>query len=169
MGALTPDTSAMVDQLLDYARSQGYQARVTSGHRTCEEQAALYAQGRTVGGRIVTGTSGCRSWHTWGRAVDLYIPGWPAEAYNDLGAFWQSVGGRWGGDFGDPGHFEWHPGVHINDVCSSGSNCTLSVQRGIPTTTIQAVATAALSAGAVIGTYYLWRSTRACVVGQAPG
>lgn len=28
-----------------------------------------------------------------------------AEAYRPLGMYWQSLGGTWGGDFGDPGHF----------------------------------------------------------------
>lgn len=157
---LTSDTEAMVERLLKYAKSEGYEARVTSGRRSCAEQNALYASGRTVGGRIVTGAPGCRSWHTWGRAVDLYIPGWPQEAYAKLGAFWQRLGGRWGGDFGDPGHFEWHPGVDINDMCPRGANCDLAVRGGIPLTSTQAFFTATLSAAAVVGAYYAWRSLR---------
>ncbi len=92
MEGLTPDTAAMVGQLLEYARAQGYEPRVISGRRSCAEQDALYAQGRTTGGGRVTGARGCRSWHTWGRAVDVYIPGWPEPAYEVLGAFWRSKG-----------------------------------------------------------------------------
>lgn len=28
-----------------------------------------------------------------------------AEAYKPLGDYWKSLGGAWGGDFGDPNHF----------------------------------------------------------------
>ena len=160
MSGLTPDTQAMVDRLLAYARRQGYGARVASERRTCGEQDALYAKGRTTSGGIVTGAPGCRSWHTWGRAVDIYIPGWPDEAYRKLGAYWQSIGGRWGGDFGDPGHFEWHPGVDISDVCPSGTDCNRAVEAGIPMGTNYAAVTATLTAAAIVGSFYAWKALR---------
>lgn len=43
------------------------------GLRTCEEQDALYAQGRTAPGKIVTKARGGESWHNYGLASD-YVP-----------------------------------------------------------------------------------------------
>ena len=44
---------------------------VTQGLRTYAEQDALYAQGRTVPGEIVTNAAAGYSWHNFGNAVDL--------------------------------------------------------------------------------------------------
>jgi len=44
---------------------------VTQGLRSWSEQDALYAQGRTTPGAIVTNVAGGRSWHNFGLAVDL--------------------------------------------------------------------------------------------------
>ena len=43
------------------------------GHRTMEEQAALYAKGRTAGGRIVTKAKPGESYHNYGLAFD-WVP-----------------------------------------------------------------------------------------------
>jgi peptidoglycan L-alanyl-D-glutamate endopeptidase CwlK len=45
--------------------------QVTQGLRTWAEQDALYAQGRTTPGAIVTHARGGFSWHNFGLAVDL--------------------------------------------------------------------------------------------------
>lgn len=45
--------------------------RVTQGLRTWGEQAALYAQGRSQPGRIVTNAEPGHSWHQFGLAVDV--------------------------------------------------------------------------------------------------
>lgn len=45
--------------------------QVTQGLRTWAEQDALYAQGRTKPGAIVTHAPGGYSWHNFGLAVDL--------------------------------------------------------------------------------------------------
>ena len=45
--------------------------RVTQGLRTMAEQEALYAQGRTTAGAIVTNASAGSSWHNFGLAVDV--------------------------------------------------------------------------------------------------
>jgi len=118
---LTPWMEQEVAQLLAYAASQGINAHVSAGLRTCAEQNAIYEGGAGV----ATTVKGCDSWHVWGRAVDLVIDG-PFSDYAVLGAEWKRMGGVWGGDWkvpDDPGHFEWHPDLAIHEVCPTGTEC----------------------------------------------
>src|SRR5690606_12391214 len=112
--------------------------------RTCEEQDAIYAQGRTSSGTISTNARGCKSWHVLGRAVDadpfnprtgeVFLGN--STEYRVLGVIWKKLGGVWGGDFSglyDPGHFEWHPDKSIEDVCPENMSCyQLKVQNKVP-------------------------------------
>lgn len=125
---LTPDTQAAAARLIEFAQSRGLTPRIDSTRRACAEQNALYAQGRTTPGAIVTEVAGCRSWHVMGRALDLYIGSENCADYAELGAFWKRLGGRWGGDFTglkDCVHFELpHPNLTLPELCpdpSSGS------------------------------------------------
>lgn len=123
------------DQLIALASrfrsATGLDLKVRSGRRTCAEQNAIYAQGREGGGDIVTYASGCTSWHVLGRAADLdpITPsgqGQPESVYRAAGNLWVSMGGVWGGNFpgfADIGHFEWHPGLTIEQACPSPSYC----------------------------------------------
>lgn len=47
--------------------------RIVQGLRTIEEQNALYAQGRTTKGSIVTNAKGGSSYHNYGLAIDFAI------------------------------------------------------------------------------------------------
>jgi hypothetical protein len=127
LATLTPDTREAVRQLLAYARSLGMDPSILSSFRSCEEQMELYSRGRTAPGAKVTWVPGCRSWHTHGRAVDLYLGTWDEGPYLELGPYWQAMGGRWGGDFGDYGHFEWRPGLTMADVGCPHSEGTCAV------------------------------------------
>lgn len=133
---LTPDTQEAVARLLDYAKSKGLTVRIDSTLRTCDEQAAEYAKGRTAPGSIVTQVQGCGSYHVLARAVDIYIGSWVCDDYADLGAFWKSIGGRWGGDFSfkDCVHFEWpHPaGYGLSVLCPQGASCADAVANQPP-------------------------------------
>lgn len=51
--------------------AQGIAIRVTQGLRTMAQQDALYAQGRSLPGHIVTNATGGYSAHNFGYAVDL--------------------------------------------------------------------------------------------------
>jgi len=53
------------------------------GRRTMEEQAALFAKGRTSGGRIVTKAKSGQSYHNYGLAFD-WVPIKPAPKNADL-------------------------------------------------------------------------------------
>lgn len=138
---LTPDTRRVAQRFIEKARARGIELRVVSTLRTCEEQNAIYAQGRTAPGPIISGASGCRSWHTWGRAFDVLIEGENGPVldgadhrYDELGDIAKSMGMRWGGDFSwgrDAVHFEYHPGLEIDDVCPDPSPdaCNTQIQQ----------------------------------------
>lgn len=49
----------------------GIKLRVVQGLRTFDEQAALYAQGRTAPGQVVTNAKAGQSYHNYGLAIDL--------------------------------------------------------------------------------------------------
>jgi peptidoglycan LD-endopeptidase CwlK len=67
--------------------------QVTQGYRTFAQQDALYAQGRTAPGKIITDAIGAQSSHCYGYAVDVVpediMPGQPDW---DLGhAAWKKI------------------------------------------------------------------------------
>ena len=111
---------------------------VRSARRSCQQQTELYGIGRTynLASAPVTYARGCQSWHVSGRAVDLDLrhAGTDQDAstcpnYARLGQAWEALGGRWGGRFsgfggcGDAGHFEYHPGLEVSDVCPDPALC----------------------------------------------
>ena len=95
-------------------RELDVQLRMTQARRTFAEQDALYEQGRTKPGGIVTNAKGGESYHNYGLAFDVVImddgkrPNWSAlspEAAQiaiDLGFEW---GGNWR-RFKDYPHFQ---------------------------------------------------------------
>lgn len=66
---VVPALASRVERLMHALWWLGIPVRVTQGRRTMEEQAALYAQGRTVPGKVVTWTMDSK--HLSGRAVDF--------------------------------------------------------------------------------------------------
>jgi hypothetical protein len=126
LDGLTPDTKRAVEVLLERSKAIDIVPVVVSGLRTCSEQSAIYATNQP--GKKVTGARGCRSWHVWGRAVDVlirdpedpkkFLPG-SSHRYTEMADIAKELGFKWGGDWGwgDVGHFEYHPGLSINDVC----------------------------------------------------
>jgi peptidoglycan LD-endopeptidase CwlK len=68
---VNPSLSAAIAQMDVILSQEGLGFRVTQGLRTWAEQDALYAQGRTAPGQIVTNAKGGESWHNLGVAVDL--------------------------------------------------------------------------------------------------
>lgn len=108
--------------------------RFTYTLRTMKEQQALYNQGRTVRGPVVTNAKPGQSYHNYGLAVDfaLIIDGktasWDTRADfdGDKKADWMEVvavfkkyGWKWGGDFvsfKDYPHFEKTFSKHWRDL-----------------------------------------------------
>ena len=87
--------------LWEYARSVGISLRLVSGYRSPQQQAALRMRWES-GDPSVVYPPAQHSYHESGLAVDL-----ESSRLSDLGRFWESLGGRWGGRFGDPVHFDF--------------------------------------------------------------
>jgi peptidoglycan L-alanyl-D-glutamate endopeptidase CwlK len=71
LAQLHPVFAVRVSALLADMEVQGIPVLVTQGLRTWAEQDALYAQGRTKPGQIITKAPGGHSQHNFGLAVDL--------------------------------------------------------------------------------------------------
>lgn len=106
---------ALVRQFLAECAKTGYRLRVTHGHRSLEEQAKLYAQGRTAPGKVVTNAKPGSSAHNYAAAIDVVFldakgqPDWNGP-WAAIGAIGQKLGLVWGGSFKtfvDRPHFEW--------------------------------------------------------------
>lgn len=69
-----------IRQMASKLAAQGITIRVVQSLRTNEEQDALYAQGRTAPGKVVTNVKGGYSYHNFGLAVDC-VPSLPGGAY----------------------------------------------------------------------------------------
>ncbi len=119
---LHPRLQTLCRQLIDLARRNNIEIIITQTLRTREEQDALYAQGRTKAGKIVTNVRYPYSMHCWGLAFDFAVVirgqvNWERlDLYDRVGQLGKSLGLRWGGDFKtlkDRPHFEL-PGYDIN-------------------------------------------------------
>src|SRR3977135_4181957 len=66
-----PKLAKGVTALIASLAAQGHTIEVVQGLRTFAEQDALFAQGRTKPGQIVTNAKGGQSNHNYGLAVDL--------------------------------------------------------------------------------------------------
>jgi len=98
----------MLSRLLGYAQFKNYNFFIFRFHATPQQQNALYQQGRTKPGKIVTNCDGYKkkSDHQYWLAVDLveFENGkcnWNFNgAYADLAWYWtQVLGGDWGGNW----------------------------------------------------------------------
>ena len=106
--------------ITDAENALGITIRITQGMRSFAEQQALYDQGRTKPGKIVTKAKPGSSYHQYGLAVDLVeLINGGADWNYDMGKllpFAVKYGIQWGGNF--PGtfkdfpHFEKHFGIH---------------------------------------------------------
>jgi peptidoglycan LD-endopeptidase CwlK len=84
-----PELSRRIHQL---AEMLPYMLRVTQGLRTYAEQNALYDQGRTTPGKIVTEAKGGYSMHNFGLAVDVVPMSASGQPdWNDKDAQWAEI------------------------------------------------------------------------------
>lgn len=118
------DTSIQnrVRDFIALSEKEGESLLITQGLRTISEQNALYAQGRTKPGKIVTNAVGGNSWHNYGLAVDVCREGGTYPNASD--PFWDRLAKRaaqFGLEHGDQGyvdkpHFQYRGGLQLSDV-----------------------------------------------------
>lgn len=115
---LHPELQKKLDATIRDCRASGITIKIGECLRTVEEQNALYAQGRTKPGNIVTNAPGSShsSQHQWGIAADFFLvmdidgDGKTSDdAFNDstgvfgrVGAIAKAHGLGWGGDWTSP-------------------------------------------------------------------
>ena len=112
---LHPEAQRLALLLVEECKKQGLIIKITDCLRTKEEQDALYAQGRTAPGSIVTNVKYPNSRHNWGDAFDFCRNDGKGAYYDNdgffakVGAIGKSIGLEWGGDwtsFRDKPHFQ---------------------------------------------------------------
>lgn len=114
---LRPDVRPLVDIFLGSCAASKIDILVTCTLRSNEEQAALYAQGRTEPGHIVTDAPAGQSAHNYGLAIDVVPivngkPDWDGShpVWSQVGVLGQSAGLEWAGaphfPFPEKPHFE---------------------------------------------------------------
>jgi len=130
---LLPPVKARVDQFLADCKNHGIDLIVTSTYRDFESQNALYAQGRTTGGSIVTNAKGGQSFHNYKCAIDIVPivggkPVWDARnlIWNKIGSLGKLAGLDWAGDwktFKELAHFQYTGGLNLADL-NAGKSVT---------------------------------------------
>lgn len=117
IATLLPQIQPLARALIESAAAIGIAIKVISGTRSYDEQNALYEQGRSKPGRIVTNARGGYSNHNFGIAFDIgvfesgrYLDESPA--YKAVGAIGMKLGLEWGGNWKtiqDEPHFQLRP------------------------------------------------------------
>lgn len=112
---LRPEVRPQVDAFLAAAAAAGVDVLVTCTLRSKDEQADLYAQGRTSPGHIVTDAQAGQSAHNYGLAIDIVPmvngkPDWNGHdpVWMQLGELGQAAGLEWAGEPGFPFQEEPH-------------------------------------------------------------
>jgi peptidoglycan L-alanyl-D-glutamate endopeptidase CwlK len=119
---LAPPAKQRAEAFIAAAKAKGIDLLVTSTYRDSESQDALYAQGRSTPGNIVTRAKAGQSWHNWRCALDV-VPLVNGKAIWDDQAIWKQVGEigkscglEWAGDwktFKEYPHFQYTGGLTL--------------------------------------------------------
>lgn len=88
---LHPRLKLKGQQLCQILSLKGIDVEISQGLRTWAEQDALYAQGRTTVGQIVTEAKGGESWHNLGCAFDIYIKTASGIDWTGKDSAWQAA------------------------------------------------------------------------------
>jgi peptidoglycan L-alanyl-D-glutamate endopeptidase CwlK len=130
---LHPNVRELFYSFINRIAIAGIPIRVTSAKRTIAEQNALYAQGRTAEGPIVTNAYGDNSLHFWGLALDLaplkrtWYGRTIVDTNEDLYAQMAMIGSELGIDWGfqlwhfDKPHFQYSAGLSLHNFRSGES------------------------------------------------
>lgn len=147
LAGLHPVIAAASEALIERCFNKGIPILITQGLRTRAEQDALYAQGRTKPGPIVTNARGGYSYHNFGLAVDFALllqdggsVSWDMKRDGNTNrkADWQEVveeakrlGFEWGGDwtsFKDYPHLQMTFGLSLAQLRSGMSPSASAVE-----------------------------------------
>jgi len=114
---LLPEVQPIAKKFILECAAQDISIKIISGTRTYEEQNALYEQGRSKPGKVVTNARAGHSNHNFGIAFDIgvfkdgkYIEESPL--YAAAAVIGKRLGLSWGGDWKnieDQPHYELHP------------------------------------------------------------
>lgn len=128
LSLLHPKLQAIVQKVIAECAEKGLPVLITDGWRSKAEQNAIYAQGRTTPGVIVSQVNYPYSAHNWGIAVD-FCRNVRGREYDDSDGFFAKVaavakqyGLDWGGDwknFTDKPHLqmrEYMPGNSLTQL-----------------------------------------------------
>lgn len=122
---LNPVVASKCDAFITECKRQGIDVIITATLRDIESQDALYAQGRTKPGAIVTNAKGGESFHNYACAFD-FVPVVNGKAqwndinlFNKCGAIAESVGLEWAGrwkTFKELAHCQYTGGLTLKDL-----------------------------------------------------
>lgn len=120
---LLPAVKERVQRFIKAANDAGIDLLVTSTYRDNESQNALYAQGRTAPGKIITNAKAGQSFHNYRCAVDVVpiINGKPVwdvsyQVWQTIGKLGKEAGLEWAGDwktFKEMPHFQYTGGLNL--------------------------------------------------------
>lgn len=122
---LHPVVKKMAEKFIEECDKAGVDVLIYSTYRDAASQDALYAQGRTKPGKIVTNARAGQSFHNWRVAFD-FVPivagkaRWDdKEAYAKCGNIAESIGlqwaGRWTGKLRETAHCQFTNGLTLAD------------------------------------------------------
>ncbi len=122
---LIPILAIKAQELIKKVNGLGYEILITCTWRSFAEQQALYEQGRTMPGPIVTYAKAGESWHNYALALDFVPlkngnPDWnDREKFKIVGEIGEDLGLKWGGRFKKPvdlPHLEMTFGFPLGEV-----------------------------------------------------
>jgi len=121
---LNPKVKVLCEKFIEECKKQGIDILITSTYRNAESQNALYAQGRTTAGKIVTNARGGQSYHNWRVAFD-FVPlvhgkaQWSdVKTFTKCGEIAEKVGLEWAGrwvKFKELAHCQFTNGLKLSD------------------------------------------------------
>ena len=125
---LAPPVKLRVERLMGLCVANNIDLLITSAYRDKDSQDALYAQGRTAPGKIVTNAKGGESYHNYKCAVDVVPlvngkPDWDGShpVWAKIGELGKTAGLEWAGEwkkFKELAHFQYTGGLTLADLAA---------------------------------------------------
>jgi peptidoglycan L-alanyl-D-glutamate endopeptidase CwlK len=123
---LLPNVKVRVEKFIELCDEEGIDLLITSTYRDNESQEALYEQGRTRPGKVVTNAKSGESWHNYRCAIDIVPlvngkPNWDGSdpIWEKIGELGEQAGLEWAGrwrTFKELAHFQYTGGLTLADL-----------------------------------------------------